>query len=470
MVWDKYIIERSEQPLSKKDLALGLFEVLEVYQGSPAYEAGVRKGMLYIPENKYAFEEYSIRERYRYEQQKLRFIDTENEILLEFHVYGFLYGIKVRRSVQTLCNDLAYLDFWTDDLFNHILEDRPDALESISYALEHPGFSFLFSDITRSLALVNDSPEYKTEYLIDAIGAVFFGIRHIWQQVLRLYKKPAFLRPSFLGIISALYYAKTGELEKARSFVHRFESDDNTYATSINAIYYYVKSLVAELEEENEDEIHYWLSLALDASPHSNLIRNKIVSLSGQDLDDLVPPTTKQMPVPLSYVLLEWDPLTPRPETGRLVSMNAALSKLEEDQFLILISLASYRGNIYYSRAMYRIGMIHSLLNRHFPRVHIVTAYEPNISPPEDELFAGESYALRQGVKLQIMYDPEYFIPDLLESASSPAGAIINKQGNIVYKGSFKDEEGFWNAIATLKQPQKDKDTTKTEHPEGLIA
>ncbi|MGH1349402.1 MAG: hypothetical protein ACRBBN_01155 [Methyloligellaceae bacterium] len=470
MAWNEYIIKRRERSLRKRDLSSGLFEITSVYPGSPACEAGIRVGMLYVPEKKYNFEEQYLRERFRHQKQKLKFIDVENETFIEIYALGFLYGLKMRRSLDALCRDLAYLDFCIDDIFEHVHDGNLESLKKINQALEKPGFSNIISGILRKFWFVNGVPDKKDDYFVSVFASLFTGAKYLVQKARLLLDKAIYIRPKLLCVIPALYYALQKDTEKAVEFLEIFESEEKTYGGMENAIYYYTKSLIAELENKDENEINSWLMQARESAPDSVLVRNRLKTLGFQAEDTEVPVSGSELVMPLGYVLLLWDPVTPRPERARLVSMNAALSKLKDDQFLIMISLASCRWNEYYSKAMYCIGMMHPFLSYHFPRVHIVTAHEPDNVHYATWWSAGEEYAFRQGVKMQLLYDPEYLVPDLLESDESPVGIVINKQGEIVYKGAFQDEECFWNAIASLSKQNQNIDAIEIKNAESMIA
>jgi hypothetical protein len=381
--------------------------------------------MLYAPRDRRSAPFSTLKDRAETGVTDWSFIDEKREAVIRLRTRGFPFGMKMRRTVEGLCADIAMGDEYSDEIFERIHDDDDAVFAKLVKALESP----LRPSSIRSLSALQ---KWRPSWLPRGKSP----IKRRW-------------RPNQMAV--GVFHALNGRMALARQLMQAYE-EEVVAASLMTSLYAYGQALIAEAEGASGEEIDHWLEQAAERHPTSRRIRNRMVQRgcaprSGLDAD-------RPRPFPLNYCLLERDPLG---DADRLrqpfVGLRETLSSLAHDEFLVVIMLGGYRANPYYATLLDQFIQIHGLVGGHFPVIHAITSYEKG-APCDVRQLAGEGRARQCGIAFKVLHDPEDFVATMLDITGSPTAAIVDKRGQIVYQGHLTDDEGYWTALASLHKPR----------------
>ena len=395
------------------------FEVAEVFPGSVADAAGVLPGLRYVLNSKRANDQTYIKEKLEEGEVRSRFVDDRTKTEIELVTLGYPFGMALRRPLDALCSDLKRSFNWTsqhlDELIDRVHEGDDQVFEHLVKEMEGPFRS-------------------RFEALLDGLLGEAADRFYFWQANTK-------------RMVKGVHQAMQGRASRARRLMTAF-GKETAAPRSYYALHYFGHALVLEAEGAPDDEVNFWLEEAYETWPSSRRIRQKIGQKTGVEPPDEEEPYPR--PFPLSYALVEGDPLTdPVVKDPVLVGLNAELSKLREDQFLVVVLLSGYRTNGYYARLANQLAAMRPLLGDYFPQVHVITAFRPG-DGTGNLWIDGEELALERGVPLRVLLDPENLTSAIVDADGSPCGLIVNRSGVILYQGSLQGERGYWLAMRSL--------------------
>lgn len=433
MNWCERILDRAETEWQGPPPRAKTYEISMIYPGSVAEAAGLKPKMLYAPRDGGSAPFCELKERDATGVSDWSFIDEKREAVIRLRTRGFPFGMKMRRTVEGLCADIAMGNEYSDEIFERIHDDDDDVFARLVQALESPARGSFCS----LSPLHNWSPPLHPHWLSNWTTA---------------FERPIWRRSKPNQMAAGVYHALNGRTDLARQLMQPYE-EDPTAASLATSLYAFGQSVIAEAEGASGEEVDNWLEQAAERHPKSRRIRNRMARRGcaprpGLDSD-------RPRPFPLNYCLLERDPLG---DADRLrqpfVGLRETLSGLAADEFLIVIMLGRYRANAYYVTLLDQLLQIHRLIGGHFPAAHVVTSHQEGAAPSENlaENLAREQRARESGLSYKVLHDPEDFVATMLDIPGSPTAAIVNRRGQIVYQGHLTDDEGYWTALASLKQ------------------
>ena len=416
MDWSQYLVERNEKPLARQAAREKAFEIDKVYPGSLAEAAGLKPGYLFFPRDLETDDPLYLEDLKQKQLNRTVFADLERNVEIELLMVGFPFGIKLRRTMEGLCADIALGNDESEEILLRI-HDGDDA-----------DFAMLVAALQRPFS----KPAVK------AIMSLFSGR-----------SEPIHERYFVARMAVGVFHAMKGDVFQARELMAEFEEED-VRAGIMTSLYALGQAMIVEAEGGDEGKVIEWLRHALACYPKSRRIREALGRRTGTDLGEPETPEPRQFP--LNYYLIERDPLSNAdPRSCRFVSLNQTLSDLEKDQFLLVIALSTYRGNHYYIGVLIRFILIHHLVHGHFPVIHVITGFEKG-GRHFNEWLAGEEIMQDIGIPFQVLHDPEHFVSAIVDADKSPYSLIVNKQGTIIHEGDLIDEEGYWTALSSLRQ------------------
>ncbi|NNE87412.1 MAG: hypothetical protein HKN27_04990 [Silicimonas sp.] len=237
----------------------------------------------------------------------------------------------------------------------------------------------------------------------------------------------------------ALHAAEAAEDARARV-------GQSSYSANIHAIDHYVRARVAEAHDQL-GEANRHIRAAADMKPGNPLIRVLFTRLTGTE-----PPPDSPVrigtPFPVSYTLRNVDPVGELPAHGHDLSLAATLASMDDTQVLIILALGGYRSNYYANLDIERLAMVHRCRPGVIADVHLIVSsdYALDVRHRHDS----ERLAQSTGLPLTILFDPDSEVMSQIDTHTSPARFMLNKNGVVLSTRELADESGFWEAIAAL--------------------
>ncbi len=456
MRWKDYITKKKVLDFLGEIDEVSAFLVTEVYPGSVADEAGIRQGFYFLPSARDRDKDI-VALRFAQGVQDFIFYDLSRKKQLVLTCKGYPFGMSLRRSVLGLCVALesgGKVDFEAAAEVIHEGDDQ-DFLkiavaagqsENVRKSAEDEaagGLGALLKPVTEPAINVSASNDNRqdiqvavaAEHIFMAAYLAFRGKTGEAQGILPKQHDYAAIY-GFGGGVASLYYLAQGYIEhhdySASSHDGQMEGISATAADPFDAIFMFQR--------------------AAELNPNSIRALDMLEKLTGErPVFELAEPE-KFYSV---YSFPAHDPQKLAPSEVRPpVSFDGAVEKLGEGEYLLVILLGMYRANGFYSRAMTLLTQLYPFIGKHFPAIHVITAYEES-TPLKPHWLDGEEYARQNGVPVTILYDEDNEICEEMEVNASPHGLIIDHQGMIVHRSALDEESGYWLAADMDNKEEK---------------
>ena len=394
------------------------FEVAEVFPGSIADAAGIEPGYIYLPRDSGTCDPQSLKDKQATGRVVSRFVDPRSNATIEVTTDGYPFGMALERPLEALCAD-------------------------IDAAADRPSWRLADQVIRR----VHDEDDETLATLAKEITSIWDGFA-IVRLAARLLKAEELsdLPPEF-RLIAGVNYAVQGDAHMARAQIDAVLSANESGGANMEALSLalYGKALIIEKEGGGRDEVDHLLEKARFYNPDSRRVRRKLAERLGHMPQE--PDPGYPRPFPLNYVLANRDPLSAELNgVPGLVSLKTALARLQPHQLLVIVLLHRYRANGFYSSLAYQFGLMLRMLKDWFAELHVVTGYCKG-DVLYEEWLDGERFLRRCGLEPRILYDPDGMLGGVLDSGMSPDALIVDKSGQILYRGSLQGERGYWTAL-----------------------
>lgn len=413
-----YVIDRVHWYDSGISSLKRTFEVAEVFPGSIAAAAGIEPGYIYLPQDSGACDPQSLKDKQATGRVVSRFVDPKSNAMIEVTTDGYPFGMALERPLEALCAD-------------------------IDAAAERPTWQLADQVIRR----VHDEDDETLATLAKEITSIWDGFAIVRLAARLLKAEELSDLPLEFRLIAGVNYAVQGDAHMARAQIDAILSANEAGGVNMEALSLalYGKALILEKEGGSRDEIDHLLENARLHNPDSRRVQRRIAERLGRVPHEPDPGFPR--PFPLNYVLAIRDPISAEADgVPGLISLKTALARLRPHQLLVIVLLHGYRANGFYSSLAYQFGLMFRMLKNWFPELHIVTGYRKG-DVLYEEWLDGERFLRRCGLEPRILYDPDGMLGAVLDSSVSPDALIVDKSGQILYRGSLQGERGYWTAL-----------------------
>ncbi|MEL6422916.1 MAG: hypothetical protein AAFQ42_10775 [Pseudomonadota bacterium] len=457
-----HLFARREQVLDHPPDLAAAFEVETVYPGSPAAAAGVKPGWcLLVPGTPFnVFDAAELGVIGALERLEVLYWDPQRATVVSLDCQGFPHGVSLVPTIPRLAEQYGDFNEISRYVTERALEADDETFATLAqiarraHASSHPLDALNRFGIRALVSIyARDSRQfiYVPARIVDAAWIAESG-KHA--------KARKILPPEDLGRIFdegrqtvAMYYYAIAMIEAAtdRSYaIQLLEHAEKILGHPAARITEKRAQLVAlhkaerdtagtrddtsqgfEADHEDDD----------DANAEAEDRESTDQSAAMAPLDDCV--------IPSNFDVFRHDPTHgPLPRTASPISCLRTLERLAPDQFLLLVVLGAYRANGYYDPMMGYLAKLYPTVAARFPRVWVVTSYDPEIFDNQyGPWLDGETYARDRGVPIELLFDPHDLASQIFATERSPHVAVVNRAGDVVANGMPSIEQSIWYAL-----------------------
>lgn len=256
---------------------------------------------------------------------------------------------------------------------------------------------------------------------------------------IRLFKKNYNISAETLFKGAALF--ELDEPEEGIELIGNFINEHmQNHELSNRAIAFYYAAKWAELVEDKE-EYECWLEEANQCNGGKFERINQEVAIKNGG----VPSVRYQWcnkHFPVSYKLNDIN-------TNKVISLEETLESMKDDELLPICAMPSYRGNGPYDYAMCVYRNIYNYISHKMRPMHVLTDVLEKRADRE-WWYYNEERALATGIPINILYDEDSEIFDVLDNDSTPVFYLLNNNGVVLYEGKLGEDFHYWDTLINI--------------------
>lgn len=374
-------------------------EILKVAHNSPAEALGLKKGDYIVEINGEHASEFDLYEYYaRATEIAYKFYSSEDNQYISISLDSVPLGVIIEPSTKGIVNRYTQGNFYSWSDFEILWRRRNwDAL------------------YTASVACSNDG---------------------LLERFVRLFKKNYNKSAEILYKGAALF--ELDQPEEGIELIGEFINEHmHQHELTSRAIAYYYAAKWAELVEDKE-EYEYWLEQANECNGGKfDRITQEVAIKNGDEPSVRYQWLNKTFPV--LYKLNDIN-------TNRVISLEETLENMKDDELLPICAMPSYRGNGPYDYAMSVYRNIYNFISHKIKPMHVLTNVLEKRADRE-WWYYNEEQAIATGVPLNILYDENSEVFDVLDNDSTPVFYFVNNKGVILYEGKLGKDYHYWESL-----------------------
>lgn len=392
-------------------------KITEVFPSSPAYEAGLRAGWVFLTMNGKVLPTHNLLAATETVIKSALLCDPDGKLYVwKSKIWPF--GIKLSPPVdQALLVDVEHLTTNLDTLDAYWQNGDLGAFATMRTALRNGVLRYIREN----------TPGLAADEEIDL---------------------SLFTADSMLGFL-ALAEFQAGDIAAAQKVLdaEAMARRDTSYRPSSDmSLRAYLEARI-HIENGDMEQAKTAAAQAFAISPNFPVVQ----ALWWQFSDEAAPEAPNPLigtTLPFDYIISETDPIIDASASRGNVALADALAKTKDNQLFVILLLGPYRANYYSIIDMLKLAVLHSKFPKLVAGVHVVVA---GIRVPDEAMReVGERACKKLGLKFKILHDEGGMVFSQMDHAGAPMRLVVDNTGRILSTKELANESGVWEAYAAL--------------------